>query len=225
MAIAGEVNSELSVAELRKTLYLLHLKDTAALVNVIVAGIQGGKIDLDNLYTYGKTTALQGYERRQSMSDQSFSDLYYEKECNLVSLGDYHAHCEDQGSVYSLISQTSIFLWTFGNPKVLNFDRPWEVFFKRTATYLLAAAVEINFLSFPDWIASQVSTALKGYSLSGMLDEAFIVGELQAKSELSEKERLILDQLMNKNLIPFLPSSEASLKNVIAGNKAILEAR
>lgn len=222
LALEGNVESELDSADLRKSLYLLYLKDTNALINIVVSGVQNQSVNLDNLYTYGKTTALRSYEQRQSISDSSFSNLYFEMQCDLSAIGYYFVRCPDQGNIFSTISDTTLFFWSFGNPKILNIDRPWEVFLKRAATYLLAGAVEVNFLRFPDWIASQVSSALKGYSLSGVLDEAFVVGELQTKASLTREEQDILDNLMSKTLIPFLPRSVESLDSVVVKNKSIL---
>jgi len=222
MALEGSVESELTTDELRKTLYLLYIRDNSLLINIITSAVQTQSVDLDNLFNYGKPAALTAFEQRQNISDVSFSNMYYEKECDLESVGYYFAKCADDGNIYSLISNTSLFIWTFGNPKVLNMNSPWEVFLKRSATYLLAGAVEINFLNFPNWIANQVSSALMTYSMSGVLDEAFVVGGLLAQSELNREDRVILNELMNKTIIPFVPRSLEGLERIKEKNKAIM---
>jgi len=157
------------------------------------------------------------------MSDTNYSRMYYKEKCDLETYAYYFAKCEDQGALYSLISNKQVFLWSFGNPKIYNFDRPWEVFLMRSATYLLAGAVEINFLSFPNWISNQVSQALKSYSQSGLLDEAYLVSELQAAESLDSKQKLILDEVMSKSALPFIPRSVESLNKLRDANRVLLD--
>jgi hypothetical protein len=149
--------------------------------------------------------------------------MYFKEQCDLETYAYYFAKCENQGSLYSLISDQQVFFWSFGHPKIYNFDRPWEVSLMRSATYLLAGAVEINFLNFPNWISSQVSQALKSYSQSGLLDEAYLVSELQAKESLDSKQKLVLDEVMSKSVLPFVPRSITSLKRLRDSNRDLLD--
>lgn len=222
LALDNRFETNVSDEDLEKSLYLLFVQDSSVLINIVMELVQTGQADLDNLYSIGKTSALRVYQMRNSMSDRFFSQMQYEKNCNLVAVGYHFAKCENSSSLYSLISETSLFFWSFGNPKVLNLNSPWEVFSKRTASYLLAGAVDVNFLSFPRWISSQVSQALKSYALSGVLDEAIVVSDLLATDQRTDDENKSLKHLMGKNIIPFVPKSMNDLNSVRLKNKTIL---
>ena len=223
MALKGDLETDISREELEKSLYLLYIKDNGTFINIILSGVQNQIVDIDSLYTYGKSTALNAYAQRQSISDANYSRMYFKEQCDLETYAYYFAKCENQGSLYSLISDQQVFFWSFGHPKIYNFDRPWEVSLMRSATYLLAGAVEINFLNFPNWISSQVSQALKSYSQSGLLDEAYLVSELQAKESLDSKQKLVLDEVMSKSVLPFVPRSITSLKRLRDSNRDLLD--
>ena len=222
LALDGRFETEVSDEDLEKSLYLLFVQDSSVLINIVMGLVQTGHADLDNLYNIGKTSALRAVQIRNSMSDRFFSKMHYEQNCNVVAVGYHFAKCENGSSLYSLISETSIFFWSFGNPKMLNLNSPWEVFAKRTASYLLAGAVDINFLNFPRWISSQVSQALKGYALSGVLDEAIVVSDLLVNDQRTDDEESSLRHLMGKNIIPFIPKSLDGLESVRLKNKKIL---
>lgn len=222
LALDNKFETEVSDEDLEKSLYLLFVQDSSVLINIVMGLVQTGQADLDNLYSIGKSSALRTVQVRNSMSDRFFSKMHYEKNCTVVAVGYHFAKCESGSSLYSLISETSLFFWSFGNPKVLNLNSPWEVFAKRTATYLLAGAVDINFLNFPRWISSQVSQTLKAYSLSGVLDEALVVSDLMVNDQRTDDEEKSLRHLMGKNIIPFIPKSMDGLESVRLKNKKIL---
>lgn len=226
MALSEEIPTRISKKDLKDSLYLLYVQDSQSLINAVIKLVQGHQVDLNNLYGFGKGAADKGHTTRVNLSDQNFSKLHYKWACDLKSLTYFFAHCEDQSAVHSLITETRIFLWSFGYPKIINLDSPWEVFLKRGAAYLLSSAVEVNFLNFPEWISSQVSGALKTYALSGILDEAFILSELYERKNngmpLSSFEESAFKEILGKNIIPFLPKSEEGIKNTIEKNKSLI---
>lgn len=226
MALAGTITTPLSQKELQDSLYLLYVQDSQTVVAIIQKLIQTGTASIDNLYPYGKAASIQSYNMKVSLSDSNFSKLYYELACDLKDIGYFFARCDGGDEVYSTLSESKFLFWNMGQTKIINLAKPWEVYTKRMMAYLLAGGVEVFLMNFPDWITSNVISALKGYATAGVIDEAYVVSDIYEKSSrglrVTNFERETYLNIMDKNFIPFLPKSEESLNNVVATHRRML---
>lgn len=226
MALEGTIQTPLTRKELQDSLYLLYVQDSGTVVAIIQQLIQTGTASIDNLYPYGKAASIQSYNLKISTSDSNFSKLYYELGCDLKDIGYFFARCDGGDEVFSTLSESSFLFWNLGMTKIINLASPWEVVTKRTVSYLLSGAVRVFLMNFPDWITSNVISALKGYALAGVMDEAYVVSDIYEKSargmRVTNFERETYLNIIDKNIIPFLPKSEESMNTIIEKHRRIL---
>lgn len=220
LALQGKVSTDLSPTELQNSLYLVHAQSTDVITQIILAKAQGKQVDFNNLYSFGKDRSLSDFRARKTLSDRHYSELSLGKQCQLKEVGRYLASCDQTGRVYSLLDRVSFLFWDLGPTTSLRMDQPRRVQIQRSGAYLLATAVQMAPRFLPNFVISQVVSALKNYALSGAVTESMMVAEhTQQEQSLGEMGDVIMKSQVN----PLMPRSTTSLDLVIQKNWQILK--
>lgn len=194
----------------------------------IMAVAQNKEFDWQAFDKLGKAARYNTEKQREVIMGKMNSRLVLEKKCNVEFLHTYFGICSKAGeksAVYSLISEQSLAIKSFGAPLIHRYSRPYETTFVRGGTWILSLALRIFGLPLSRTVTYQLDSILKKYMQSGLLDEALLKNRLtlmKTAAPISNENNVLLNWLFVQNLNPFLAKSLSSENNLIAINKQLL---
>ncbi len=200
------------------------------LLNAYIMSVaQKKQFDWSAIDKIGRKSRYMIEKQREISMSHTNSKLVLEKKCQVDFLYDYFAVCSKDGkksSVYSLITNQTIFTKNIGAPMVYDFNRPNIVAIHRGLAWAMSIALRLVKLPLLDSVLSRLETLLKEYKNAGLVDEGILRNGLSARhfvgEQLSPEDSKLMEKLYMQNLNPLLPKSLAAEESVIEANLKIL---
>lgn len=218
----------LAKSNANRALNLIYGQRSDLVTSYIMSVIQGKEFDWTAFETMGRTTRYNTEKQRDIMMNRMTSQLVLDKSCEISFLYNYFAQCARQGRsdmLFSLISERTFFVKSFGAPMTYNYNMPIDVTLRRGAAWTLSVALRVAPLPIGQSIINQLDSILKNYISTGLFDDAIVKSQLSLKAQtdsLDENEEKMLGWMFVQNLNPFLPKTIGSEKWLIEANRGLL---
>ena len=216
--VTGRLALGVDTAHANKGLNVLYGTRSDLVSAYILAIAQGKEFDWQAMDKMGQTARYNNEKAYNIKRAEMNSQLTLEKGCEMSLLHDYFGVCSLKGNsskaVYSLISERSVYGYSFGAPLVYRYGYGYEMTLKRAGTWAMSMGLRVFDLPISSVIINQLDGILKNYLYTGMTDEAYLRNALYMQNEPSD----MLKWLYIQNLNPFLPKTASFEQWVIDAN-------
>ncbi len=230
--LKGEDTFLLAPQIMEQSINLIFATRSNLMTEYISSVAQGKKFEWDKIEKIGIKARYQSEKQREATMNTLNSGLVTKYGCQTQSAYDYFVTCSEKRGrkeLYSILSETSVLIWSFGAALVHRYDRPSEVSLKRATSWLLSAGLRLTTLPLISSLSGTLSAQLKAFAMTGLNDEAFLKATLRTEKRLqknlSDEEVSMLKWLYIQNINPFLPKTEAVEVTIIGKNRELLHRR
>lgn len=223
-----KISIEADDQSLQKGMNILFGGRSSLLTAYLMATLQGQKFDWTQIEKLGKSARYQAEKQRNIAMTNINSKLTLGKGCSMEIVRDNFGVCTKAGkkeAIYSMMSETTIFTWNLGAPKVYDYNMPSSIALKRSTSWLLSVGLRVFHIPFVNSLKYSAANMLKNFASSGIAEEGFLHNSLmldQSRGALDQASDNLNKWLYLQNINPFLPKSEGMEQSVIKANAALL---
>lgn len=193
--------------QLNKGLNLIFVQDANILTELATSSVLGtGFKGFDRLDLMGQKIRYAENKARRIQMGRNYNHLAREKNCELTQIHAYFVSCKTQKShtLHSLLSEEKLAFIQLGPTQIHDYRMPAKILLKRSTSWLLSAGIRMFDIPFiPSFIENQVIGVLKGFALSGLFEEAYLMSSSAADNFTDSEWAYHNTWLYRQNIIPF----------------------
>lgn len=228
-ALNHDIGAPLAEEQLDRGLDILFGVRADLVTSYLTAIAQGRTVRWDQVDQLGRLARYSTEKQRDIQIGVSNSNLTIKKSCDMTRPWLGFGVCSKAGkkvAVHTLMSEQTVLFWNLGSPVIYDYAHPSMTMMKRATSWLLSAAVRTYYLPYVGFLQNTLASQLKGFAKAGLVDEAYLKGELslvkKRDGQIGPEQDQILTWLYLQNINPFLPHSPAADEKMIVQTGAKL---